>query len=410
VETTWIRAGRLYDGTGNALASPVIGVAGGRITAVRAGPQAAPEGAPVLDLGEEVTLLPGLTDLHTHVTGARSYAPGEAQLVPPALAVARAIQDLGRLIDAGYTTIRDLGSITALELAEAVADGTVRGPRIIAAGPIISQTGGHGDTHYLPLEEVRRRRGNLIADGPDACRQAVRQALRMGAQVIKICTTGGVGSVNDSPHDTQFTPEETRAMVEEAHRAGRKVASHAQGTAGILQAVEAGVDSIEHGYFLTREVAELMAERGTAYVPTFALYPVYRQAQTEGHGMPPWRLRKQAEVMDAMPQSVALARQAGVTIGTGADFAGIPLREHGANAREIVALVEHGGMTAMEAISAATLSAARILGREADQGSVATGKVADLVGVAGDPAREIRRLLDGVVFVMKDGEVVRRAT
>jgi imidazolonepropionase-like amidohydrolase len=217
----------------------------------------------------------------------------------------RAAQDREALLAAGFTTVRDCGSAIALNLRDLVVEGTIPGPRIYAAGPVICQTGGHADAHHLPLDLARAQPDSLIADGPWACRQAVREAVRAGADFIKICTTGGVSSERDHPNDAHFTAEEIAAIVDEAYRLGRRVASHAQGKAGVLTAVLAGVDSIEHGYYLDDECVAEMAARGTFYVPTFDLR-AFQRTVDGGHGLPEWRLRKQRDAIAAMGPSHGL--------------------------------------------------------------------------------------------------------
>lgn len=399
-----LHAARLIDGVSpEPLRDAVVLVEGETIVA--AGPAsrvAVPREARRIELDER-TLLPGLMDVHVHLRGGRSYMD---VTTPHDLQVLRAAEDCRKLLDAGFTTVRDVGSEVALSLRRAVSEGTIPGPRIYAAGPIISQTGGHADQHYRPLEEARHRPGAILADSPDECRRAVRTALRAGADLIKICTTGGVGSENDDPEDEHFTGEEIAAIVEEAHRAKRRVAAHAQGKAGILNAVRAGVDSIEHGYYLDEECAEEMKRRGTYFVPTLALLAVYRRAAANPHDMPPWRLRKQQVAIAAIERSFPLACTSGITIGTGSDYFGGPLRAHGDNADEPVSMVREG-LAPMAALQAATLGSARVIGIERQTGSLEPGKWADVIAVEGDPLTDIEALRR-VAFVMKAGAIVKQ--
>ena len=399
-----LHAELLIDGVSpEPLRDGVVLIENGAIAAAGpAGKVHVPAGARRIELGER-TLLPGLMDVHVHLRGGRSYMD---ITTPHDLQVLRAAEDCRKLLDAGFTTVRDVGSEVALSLKRAVNEGAIAGPRIYAAGPIISQTGGHADQHYRPLEEARRRPGAILADSPEECRRAVRTAIRAGADLIKICTTGGVGSENDDPEDEHFTGEEIAAIVEEAHRAKRRVAAHAQGKAGILNAVRAGIDSIEHGYYLDEECAEEMKRRGTCFVPTLALLAVYRRAANSPHDMPPWRLRKQQVAIAAIERSFPLACQSGLAIGAGSDYFGGPLRAHGDNADEPVSMA-HEGMAPMAAIQVATAGSARVIGIDRHTGTLEPGKWADVIAVDGDPLADIEALRR-VAFVMKDGAVYKQ--
>ncbi len=397
---------RLFDGRGNFLEKPAVVVEGKRVVDVTTrGSVELGERSTVVEL-RGVTLLPGLVDAHVHLSGLRTYSPAEAVVVPLELRVLRAAQDAQRALLSGFTTLRDCGGTIALALRRAVAEGTVQGPRILAAGRPICQTGGHCDAHYLPLEDVVRRGQVLLCDEPWECRKAARIALREGADFIKVMTSGGVGSEKDDPRHPQMSVEEVRSVAEEAHRVGKKVASHAQGAEGVKIAVLGGVDSIEHGYFLDEESIGLMLERGVFYVPTLCLVEVYKKTlENPPPGIPEWRLRKQEECVDYMPQSFRAAYRAGVKIATGTDYYGPPLRAFGNHADEPITMVRYG-MNPIDALVASTKNAAECLGLS-DVGTVERGKAADLVGVLGDPLSDIESLRN-VVFVMKDGAVVLR--
>jgi imidazolonepropionase-like amidohydrolase len=271
---------------------------------------------------------------------------------------------------------------------------------------MISQTGGHGDWHDVPLELLPLLEDErLVVDGAEACRTAVRKAVRAGADLIKICTTGGVGSRRDHMEDVHFTPGEIEAIVDEAHRSGRRVAAHAQGSAGILNAVRAGVDSVEHGYFLDERGAEEMVARGTWFVPTFGLIRFFRAGLQRPGDLPAWRIDKQRHCIDAMEHSFQLARSAGIPIAAGSDTYGIPGRELGTGAEEIVAMVEDGGMAPLEALRSATSIGARVLGLEGEAGRLTSGMSADLIAVRGTPWTSIGAIRD-IAFVMARGAIV----
>lgn len=395
---------RLFDGKGNFLSKPAVVVEGKYIVDV------ATTGS--IDIGKQstaielrgVTLLPGLIDAHVHFTGLRTYNPAEVAVVPQDLRVLRAAQDAQKALLSGFTTLRDCGGTIALSLKRATAEGSVLGPRIVASGRPICQTGGHCDTHYMPLEDVIKRASALLCDNPWECKKAARIVLRDGADFIKVMTSGGVGSEKDDPRHPQMSVEEVRAVVEEARRVGKKVASHAQGAEGVKIAVLGGVDSVEHGYFLDEESVELMIEKGVYYVPTLCLVEVYKKTlENPPPGIPEWRLKKQGECVEYMPQSFRAAYKAGVKIATGTDYYGPPLRAFGSNADEPIAMVKYG-MKPVDALIASTRNAAECLGLS-NIGVVEKGMVADLVGVLGDPEAEIEALRK-VVFVMKEGSVI----
>ena len=396
-----VKARLLIDGTGmNLLSNPIIVIGGSLIKEVgREGEIKIPEGAKTIDLKEK-TILPGLIDVHVHISGRRSYSPAEEIITPHDLMVIRASEDCGKLLRAGFTTVRDCGSKISLSLKIAINEGTILGPRIFAAGRTISQTGGHGDIHYLPREEVIRR-GILLADGPDDCRRAARESLRDGADLIKIMTTGGVGSEKDEPYHSHFTVDEIKAITDEAHRVGKRVATHAQGAEGVKNAIIGGVDSIEHGYFLDDEAVKMMSERGIYYVPSLALVDVYKKSLEKPYDMPTWRIRKQKECVDAMPKSFLMAYKAGVKIASGPDYFGASMRAHGENADEPISMVKYG-MKPMDAIVAATKTGAECIGVQNKLGTIEKGKIADIIGVDGNPITDIT-VLKRVTFVMKDG-------
>lgn len=410
-ERTYLTAGALLDGHGgDPLIDPVVVIEGDRIVNIGSGPLPEELEGEIIDLGTR-TLMPGMIDAHLHLFGVRGYSPAEYLINPHDFRTMRVVEDCASLLDAGFTFVRDCGSTIALSAARAVREGVIPGPDIYASGKIITQTGGHGDSHYLPLEMVKGDPHGLarLADGPDDCRRAVREMIRMGADFIKIATSGGVGSEKTHPLDERFTVEEIRVICEEAHRAGRRVASHAQGAPGVKNALRGGVDTIEHGYFIDEECIAMMLERGTHFVPTLALIEVFKASVQKPMDMPPWRLRKQQECIVAMEESFHRALDAGIRMCTGPDYFGAPMRAHGDNADEPITMVKYG-MSTREAIRAATVNGAQCLGIEEDYGSVEVGKVADIVGIDGDPLEDISLLKSGISFVMKGGRVHRLRT
>ena len=402
-----LKASKVITGTGSEpIKDGVIVVEGNTIKDV--GPKSRvkpPAGAYELDLGK-VTLMPGMIDAHAHILGVRSYSSAETITTPHDLLVLRAAEDCLKLLKAGFTTVRDCGSSIALSLKRAINSDVIPGPSLYAAGRPLSQTAGHGDEHFLPRAEVIKQ-GTLLCDGPDDCRRAARECLRDGADLIKIMTSGGVGSEKDNPWEPQFTVEEISAITYEAHVVGKRVATHAQGAQGIKNAIIGGVDTVEHGYLLDDECVKLMLEHGTYYVPTFALVEVYKRALANPYDMPEYRLRKQKMCLEAMPKSLMKAYEAGVKIATGPDYFGAPLREHGDNADELVAMAKYG-MKPMDVIVAATKNGAECIGIQDKVGTLAEGKTADIVALQGDPLREMEAVKK-VCFVMKGGSIFYKA-
>jgi imidazolonepropionase-like amidohydrolase len=409
--TIAIRAARLIDGTGAApVANGVVVVTDDRIVAAGAASSVTiPTGARIIDLGD-ATLLPGFIDAHTHITGRVLGDPkGDDAAVRDYAAFAGilGVPNARATLMAGFTTIRNVGAsdFDDAALRQAITEGFVPGPRMQLAAHAIGITGGHCDQNgYRPgLMDGDPRSG--IANGPEEVREAVRYQVKYGADVIKTCATGGVLSEGDAVGATQYTYEELKAMVDEAHKLERRVAAHAHGTEGIKIAVRAGVTSIEHGSFLDEEGARMMAERGTYLVPTLVAGEAADAAATRGV-LTGLRAEKAHAAAAAMRNAIKLAARYRVPIALGTD-AGVT--RHGANAREFRLLVEWGGLTPMQAIVAGTSSAATLLGWERDVGTLAAGKWADVVAVPGDPTKDIGAL-EHVRFVMKNGVIYRDGT
>ena len=406
---TAIRAGAVIDGTGAApVKNAVIIIRGERIIAVGAN-VAIPAGATVIDLSA-LTVLPGFIDAHVHLAS-RTLGDGDWQhagltMLPAELALLGAAH-AQQTLEAGFTTVRDVGSahFGDIALRNAINAGWVPGPRIFAAGVLFGITGGHCDEtdglvpgllgHEAGVEEG-------VADGVDGVRAAVRTMVKYGADVIKICATGGVLSLTDSVGAQQYSEEEMRAIVETAHGLSRRVAAHAHGTEGIKAAVRAGVTSIEHGTILDSEAVALMVQHGTWLVPTLMAGDQAMHLVEAGRLPPPIAAKARA-IVPRVQSSFRLALRAGVKIALGTD-AGV--YQHGRNAHEFTLMVRYG-MTPMQSIEAGTLSAATLLGRETEVGSLTTGKFADIVAVKGDPLQDITTL-EHVDFVMKGGAVFKR--
>lgn len=404
VETV-IQAGRLIDGVGTAPRERAsILVTGDRIVAVQDGWQT-PPGAKVIDLRSS-TVLPGLIDCHTHITGeGTGNAIVKAATETPLDDAVRSTVYAKRTLEAGFTTIRNVGAEGGADVAlkRAIEAGIVEGPRMWTARTVISITGGHGDQGGLrPDLWVAPTWMDGIVDSAEEARKAVRYQHKYGADLIKITATGGVLSIGDSGDAQQFTDEEMRAIVEAAHLLGLKVAAHAHGKAGIHAAIRAGVDSIEHGTYADAETFKLFKERGTYLVPTIiAGKTVAEMATIPGHFHPTVQA-KAAKIGPLIQDMFKQAYAAGVKIAFGTDSG---VSNHGENAREFGYMVE-AGMPAAEAILAATRNAADLIGAVDRIGSLQPGRFADVIAVAGNPLTEVAELRR-VTFVMKGGKVVK---
>ena len=396
-----IKAGRVLDvRTGQFINNAFILIEGERITAVGAN-ITVPVGAEVIDL-KTMTVLPGLIDCHTHLTGNPDGHGYQSLGVSVPRSALRGARNARLTLEAGFTTVRNLGAegYADVALADAIKTGDVPGPRIVASGPALGITGGHCDDTLLAPEFHHTAEG--VADGISAVQQKTREVIKYGAGVVKICATGGVLSLGDDPKASQYTLEEMKTIVAEAHRLGRKVAAHAHGGDGIKLAVMAGVDSIEHGTYIDDEAVKLMKEHGTFLVPTLYLGDWFL-VNYERLGIPAPIIAKAKEVMPAMQRNIGAAIKQGVPVAFGTDAAVYP---HGLNAREFAVLVRLG-MTPLQAIQTSTLNASKLLGWEDRAGAVEAGKYADLIAVEGDPTKDVTEL-ERIKFVMKGGQVVRK--
>jgi imidazolonepropionase-like amidohydrolase len=304
-------------------------------------------------------------------------------------------------LQAGFTTVRNVGAdgFTDVALRDAINAGDVPGPRMLVSGPLLGITGGHCDNNLLPYQY--HATGDGVADGIAAVQHKVRENIKYGADLIKICATGGVLSKGDDPQASQYTLEELQAIVADAHRLGRKVAAHAHGAQGILWASEAGVDSIEHGSYIDDAAIAEMKKNGTYLVPTLYLSDWFMENAAAMH-VPDFYLAKARAVMPAARKNIAHAFSSGVKVAFGTDAAVYP---HGLNAHEFAVMVKLG-LTPLQAIQAATINAADLLGWPGKVGSLETGAWADIIAVEGDPLKDVTTL-ERVKFVMKGGEVVR---
>ena len=400
---TVIKARHLFDGVSGRLTEPgVVVVAGGSIVAVGTG-AAIPADARIVDLGD-ATLLPGFIDAHVHITDQssdNSYRDFyQGMLRQPAEQAYYAEKYAHATLAAGFTTVRVVGAGDWVDIAlrNAINDGLVQGPRILAAGHAIGSPGGHCDQSPFPPDRVKPL-GPIdgVCSGPESCREAVRDQMKWGADVIKICASGGVFSESDPLKVPQLTPAELEAIVGEAHRWGRKVAAHSHGDEAARLAVEAGVDSIEHGTFLTADTLRLMRQRGTYLVPTrMAGWWSGRHADS----FPPPIAKKAKAAATAGAEMMKVALKVGVPIAFGTDSGVSP---HGMNAKEFSLLVADG-MSPATALLAATREAAKLLGVDGETGSIEVGKAADLVAVPGNVLEDIAAT-EHPTFVMARGAV-----
>jgi imidazolonepropionase-like amidohydrolase len=399
--TVVIRAGKLFDpASGRMLESPVVVISGNRIEAVGTRDLATPPDARLIDLGD-ATLLPGFIDVHTHLTLNAGGGGYESLGISTPRAALTGAKNARLTLLAGFTSVRNVGAegYADVALRDAIEAGDVIGPRMQASGPPLGITGGHCDSNLLPPEFHYSAEG--AADGVEAVMHKVREVVKYGADVVKFCASGGVFSKGDNPRLEQYSPAEMEALIAEAHRLGRKVATHAHSALAIKDAARAGVDSIEHGIFLDDEGIQLMTEHKTFLVPTS--YPLFwfEKHAPQMH-FPPWVTEKAAIIIPAAKQNMTKAFHSGVRVALGTDAGVYP---HGENGGEFWSMVTLG-LTPVQALQAGTINAAELMGWLERVGSISKGKFADMVAVRGDPLADVR-LLQHVQFVMKDGVVYK---
>ena len=399
-----IRAARLIVGDGTVIDNPVVIVQGDRITAAGAAARVTiPNNARIIDLAG-YTILPGLIDCHTHINSSDNDGGDMSALTETgAHAAIYGVVNARKTLDAGFTTIRDVGAMNWADIAlrDLINKGVVPGPRIHAAGPSLGILGGHADVNgYSPLASIPGT--GAIVTGVDEVRRQVRLNVKYGADHIKITATGGILSSGDAVTHSQFGDDELRAAVDEATRLGRKVAAHAHGAPGILAAVNAGVASIEHGSLIDDAGIAAMKAHGTYLVPTLIiLEEIIRDGARKG--TPAYAIAKAQAVEPERRTRLRKAYQAGVKFAFGTDATG---DIHGRNAQEFKLMVDQLGVTPMDAIRMATSAAADLIGVGDDVGTVAVGKYADIIAVEGNPLDDVTRL-ERVAFVMKGGAVVK---
>jgi imidazolonepropionase-like amidohydrolase len=403
-ETVIVHAGRLVTDASKPAAGPsTITITDGRITAVAGGLAPAPAGARLVDLSGK-TVLPGLIDMHVHLSGDPGGDFRDEAVDPNEWATLVGAKNARITALAGFTTVRDLGSppLVGFALRRATAEGVIPGPRIISSGPAISVIGGHGDVSGFRPEVIRALGVDNTCTGPEQCAARVREFSRAGADLIKITATGGVLSQQARGLGQHFTDAEMKSIVDTAHALGLKVAAHAHSARGIEAAARAGVDSIEHGTFADSRAIAAMKASGSSLVPTLMAFTGIRERLGKNIYTPVVEA-KVRETLSEVGRAARAARSAGVPVVFGTDAA---VFEHGRNAQELALLVELAGMSPAEAIASATIGAAKLLGMEREIGRIAPGFSADLIAVDGDPLSNVR-VLENVNFVMVRGKAIR---
>jgi imidazolonepropionase-like amidohydrolase len=397
---TLIRAGHLLDAkTGKIADGQTIVVVGDTIQAISPAGSITPQAGDVMIDLSGLTVLPGLIDVHTHLTGSPDFDPYRELTSTDAKEAITGVANARTTLLAGITSVRNVGAggYTDVDLRDAINAGQVPGPHMLVSGPPLGITGGHCDENLLPIHY--HVVGDGVADGIAEVQHKVRQNIKYGSDLIKICATGGVLSKGDDPQASQYTLEEMQAIVADAHRLGRKVAAHAHGAQGILWATEAGVDSIEHGSYINDAAIAEMKKRGTYLVPTLYLEDWMLES---GH-LPPFYHQKMIDVSAVAKSNIKHAMQEGVKIAMGTDAAVYP---HGLNAHELDVYVNQLGMAPLAALQTATINAADLMGWSSKTGTLEAGKWADIIAVEKSPLDDIR-VLEDVKFVMKAGVVYK---
>jgi imidazolonepropionase-like amidohydrolase len=395
-----IRAGHVLDvKSGKMLSDQAIVIEGDNIVAVGLASATPAADATTINL-PNATVLPGLIDAHTHLTFNPSFGYEMLGISIPREALIGA-HNARVTLEAGFTTVRNVGArgYSDVALRDAINAGDVPGPRMLVSGPALSITGGHCDNDLLPYEYHATSDG--VADGIENVQHKTREIIKYGADLIKVCATGGVLSKGDDPNASQYTLEEMKAIVADAHRLGRKVAAHAHGAQGVIWASEAGVDSAEHGHLMNDAAIATLKKNGTYLVPTLYLIDWQRENAAKAN-LPDYTRHKMQIVSEAAKTNAKKAIEAGVKIGLGTDAAVYP---HGLNAHELAVYVSLG-MTPLQAIQTATINDADLLGWSDKIGTLEAGKWADIIAVDGDPLQDVTTL-QHVKFVMKGGAVVK---
>jgi imidazolonepropionase-like amidohydrolase len=401
-KTIAVKAAHLIDAkAGRVLDQQVVLIVGERIEKVGSAKEIqVPAGATVIDLGS-ATLLPGLIDAHVHLTGDPQHSGYKSLGISVPRQTLTGAKNARLTLEVGFTTVRNVGAAgySDVALRDAINAGEIPGPRMIVSGPALGSTGGHCDENLLAPEFAHRDEG--VADGVAAITAKTREVIKYGADVIKFCASGGVFSKGDLPGTEQYSPAEMSALVEEAHRQGRKVAAHAHGAQAIIDAAKAGVDSIEHGSLIDEEGIRTMKEHGT-----YLVADIYNDDFILGlgkqYGFTDEMLEKERMVGQQQREGFRKAAQAGVKIAFGTDAGVYP---HGGNAKQFAYMVKYG-LTPMQAIQSATVNAADLLGWSDQVGSLEPGRFADLLAVEGDPLKDVTTL-EHVKFVMKGGQVIK---